>query len=212
MPDDTADDGEPDVQLSEEDLSANADFNAGLRLGLQAELGQTGFNDDEARRNHYEVFGWPRDDLDGWDEDNWLALYLRNAYARIVIEKPAFTTWRDSPEVVDAGDTDEPTDFERSVEKLGKNHNLWSYCERADRAAGIGQHGLLLLAFDDVAAWREVLGQSEPGRVERAVEAAVDAHDQGDSPVVAAEWAAEQHLIEHRREDVLRRVREEVEP
>lgn len=65
--------------------------------------------------------------------------------------------------------------------------------------------------IDDVVAWRDVLDQPEGERLEWAVEAAVDAHDQGDSPVVAAEWAAEQHLLDHRREDVLRRVREEVD-
>jgi len=146
---DTTDDSEADIELDSK-LRANDAFASGMRLGIAAELGQTGFNSDDGYRNHYEVFGWPRDDLDGWDEDNWLALYLRNAYARIVIEKPAFTTWRDSPDIVDVADAEEPTDFERAVEKLAKNHNVWSYGERADRAAGIGHHGLLLLGFDDV--------------------------------------------------------------
>jgi hypothetical protein len=164
MTDDTADadgtDGEADLQLDSR-LRANEDFAEGLRLGIAAELGQTGFNDDGSERNHYEVFGWPRSDLDGWDEDNWLALYLRNAYARIVIEKPAFSTWRDAPQIRDVGrDPDaDPTPFERGVGKLASNYSAWSYCERADRAAGIGQHGLLLVAFRDVAdgdrsAWR----------------------------------------------------------
>jgi len=61
-------------------------------------------------------------------------------------------TWRDEPEIVDPADNvDEPTDFEATIAKLAKNHNLWSHCERADRAAGIGQHGLLLIGFKDVA-------------------------------------------------------------
>lgn len=149
---------DPDLQLDSE-LRANEEFATGVRLGIAANLGQTGFNDQGAERNHYEVFGWPRDDLDGWDEDNWLALYLRNAYGRIVVEKPAFTTWRNDPVIVDPGDStddettdeQEPTAFEREVEKLASNHNLWSYCERSDRAAGIGQHGLLLIGFNDVA-------------------------------------------------------------
>jgi len=149
--DDTNDsDGESGIQLDSE-LRANEEFATGVRLGIAANLGQTGFNDQGNERNHYEVFGWPRDDLDGWNEDNWLALYLRNAYARVVIEKPAFTTWRDAPTVTDpADDVDEAADFERDVEKLAANHNVWSYCSRADRAAGIGQHGLLLIGFSDV--------------------------------------------------------------
>ena len=167
---DTRHDEEPadeaDVQL-ESELRANEEFATGVRLGIAANLGQTGFNDHGAERNHYEVFGWPRDDLDGWNEDNWLALYLRNAYARIVVEKPAFTTWRDDPLIVDpateGGSGEDPTPFERDVEKLAAGHNLWTYCERVDRAAGIGQHGLLLIGFSDVAGdegaklrqWRE---------------------------------------------------------
>ena len=147
MTDDDTDD-EADVDIDSQ-LRANEAFASGLRLGIAAELGQTGFNDGDDARNHYDVFGWPRDVIDGWDEDNWLALYLRNAYARIVIEKPAFTTWRDSPDIVDAADAEDATDFERDVEKLAANHNLWSYCERADRAAGIGQHGLLLIGLSD---------------------------------------------------------------
>ena len=147
---DDAGGSDADVQLDSE-LRANEAFASGVRLGLATELGQTGFNDDNPR-NHYEVFGWPRSDLDGWDEDNWLALYLRNAYARIVIEKPAFTSWRNNPDVIDVADVESPTDFERRVSKLATNHDIWSYCERVDRAAGIGQHGLLLLGLSDVAA------------------------------------------------------------
>lgn len=157
---DSAGDGgleDPDLQIDSE-LRANEQFASGVRLGIAANFGQTGFNDQGAERNHYEVFGWPRDDLDGWNEDNWLALYLRNAYARIVVEKPAFTTWRDDPVVVDPGDggdgddDEASTDFERQVEKLAANHDLWTYCERVDRAAGIGQHGVLLIGYDDVVA------------------------------------------------------------
>jgi len=149
MTDDT-DDSEADIELDSK-LRANEEFASGLRLGIASELGQTGFNDDENPRNHYDIFGWPRDVIDGWDEDNWLALYLRNAYARIVVEKPANTTWRDAPDITDPhAEGEEATDFERAVEKLHTNHRVWSYCERADRAAGIGQHGLLLLGFSDV--------------------------------------------------------------
>jgi len=143
-------------------LTINDAVSEGIRLGLATELGQTGFNssDETLRRNLYENFGWPRDDLDGWDEDNWLALYLRNAYAKVVNDKPALTTWRDDPQV---SDTDGPdaSAFEETLTALDRQHDLWSYCERVDRAAGIGQHGLLLVGFRDVTtgdgfeAWSE---------------------------------------------------------
>lgn len=128
-------------------LTQNDDFDMGLRLGLETALGQTGFNqpnDSLADRNHFEVFGWPRGDLDGWDEENWVALYLRNAYAKVVNDKPVATTWRDTPNLSPRnGDSDSP--FSELIEQLDRNQRLWSYAERVDRAAGLGQHALLLI-------------------------------------------------------------------
>jgi len=134
-----------------EGVTANTDYDTtGLRLDIARSLGQTGFNaqGQDNRRNLYEVYGWPRDDLDGWGEDNWLALYLRNAYAKVVNDKPAFTSWRDDPII---RDTDQGTDseFEDQLTKLQRNKKLWSYAERVDRAAGIHEHGLLLIGLTD---------------------------------------------------------------
>ena len=132
-------------------LTSNDDFDMGLRLGLETALGQTGFNspnNDLTDRNHFEVFGWPRGDLDGWDEENWLALYLRNAYAKVVNDKPVHTTWRDNPTVKPRNGDDEST-FTQLVEQLDRNQGLWNYAERVDRAAGIGQHALLLIDTRD---------------------------------------------------------------
>jgi len=145
---------EQNGQANEVDLTVNSAISEGIRLGLATSLGETGFNssDDNERRNLYDVFGWPKDDLTGWDEDNWVALYLRNAYAKVVNDKPAFTTWRDDPAILEDTDSDPETetDFEQSVAQLTRNKRIWSYCERVDRAAGLGQHGLLLLGYSDI--------------------------------------------------------------
>lgn len=132
------------------EFTVNDAISSGLRLGIASELGQTGFNNDDAPRNHFEVFGWPKDDLDGWDDENWVAMYLRNAYAKVVNDKPALTTWRDDPTVSDAPEQDTETEFEQAVEKAARNLDIWSAGSRVDRCAGLGQHGLLLIGYSDV--------------------------------------------------------------
>lgn len=120
----------------------------GVRAGIQAALGQDGFDD----RDTYDTFGWP--DTDAFDEESYLALYLRNAYARTVVDKPAFTTWRDDPRIK----TDDAS-LESQIEDLEQDFRVWSYCERVDRTAGIGEHGGLILGFNDVVdnpqAWKD---------------------------------------------------------
>jgi len=140
-----------DNPQSPDRLKANRDYDLGLRHDISRALGQTGFNasgGDEVRRNLYDTYGWPRDDLDGWDEENWLALYLRNAYAKVVNDKPAFTSWRDNPIIKDSPEGEE-SEFELAVDKLARNRKLWSHAERVDRAAGIHQHGILLISLSD---------------------------------------------------------------
>lgn len=129
------------TETDESRVSANADYGAGLRTGLAAALGQTGFKN----RDLYDTFGW----LEDPDEDEYFALYYRNGYARTVVDKPALTTWRNPPTIVDAADQ-EDTQFERDVETLARTHNLWSYGTRVDRLAGVGEHGLLVLGFSDI--------------------------------------------------------------
>lgn len=159
MPDQTTNGHDAD---GEETITANAEgFGSGLRLGLAAALGQSGFAD----RDEYETFGWPTTEGD-WDEDEYLALYLRNAEARTVVDKPALTTWRDDPIIVDDAETDADTttEFEEAIETLASEKGLWDYASRTDRLAGIGEHGLLLLGFsdiDDTDDWAEPVDEGQ---------------------------------------------------
>lgn len=50
--------------------------------------------------------------------------------------------------------------------------------------------------------------QTEAARVEAAIEDAQAAVADGDTPVVAAEWAIERHDVEHRLVDVLKAIPE----
>jgi hypothetical protein len=132
-------------------MQANEQFNEGLRLGLAARLGTLhSFGDDNELRDHYDTFGWPKDP----DDEDYLALYLRNAFARVVVDKPAFTTWRVEPAIHDVdqdGERNEDSDFETDIQKLFRGHDLRSYFERVDRVAGVGEHGALAISFADVS-------------------------------------------------------------
>jgi hypothetical protein len=135
------------------DPTANAhggdgDFSTGLRLGLAAALGHSGY----AQRDRYDVFGWEKDP----DPEEYYGLYLRNPYAYAAVAQKPATTWRDPPTIVDGTHPEDvtPSDdaltaFERRVRALGTDHDVWSYAHRVDRLAGIGTHGLLVLDLDD---------------------------------------------------------------
>jgi hypothetical protein len=128
----------------------NVDYDSGLRAGLAYALNNIDSFED---RERYDVFGWPTTISDAGDDapfgaDEYLALYLRNAYCRTVVDKPALTSWRSDPQIIDTEGNDE-TDLEAAVKALEINHDIWSYAERADRIAGIGEHGLLVFGYSD---------------------------------------------------------------
>jgi len=123
-------------------LTANEQFETGLRLALAAQLGDTGFEN----RDVYEAFGW----LVEPSEEDLAATYLRNPFAAGMVDKPARMTWRHDPDVVDAPDQDATTAFEDAVQKLQRNLDATSYLHRADRAAGFGEYALLFVDFADV--------------------------------------------------------------
>lgn len=125
-----------------EHITANAAYANGLRAGLVAALGDSGFK----KRDLYDTFGWPEDPT----KEQLFVLGLRNPVAWTVINKPAFTSWRDPPEVVDNADKEE-TEFEGKCRTLAEEKNVWSYAERIDRLAGFGEHGILVFGFSDTS-------------------------------------------------------------
>jgi len=125
----------------------------GLRASLAQELGDSGHK----QREWYDTFGWPKKGNNAdWDADNYYALYLRNAYAYAVVAQKPKTTWKHHPEIRDRVDQEEdaqrdPTEFERKITKLDREHDLWHYAHRVDRMAGIGRHGLLVVDYADTS-------------------------------------------------------------
>lgn len=152
-------DGEHVAANSGEQVTANANqqqniSSAGLRQAIQAWLGASLFEG----RDYYDTFDWPTD----IDEEQYYATYTRNPFAKPVVDRPAFTSWRDDPIIVDDGD-DEQTDFQQDVEKANRELDLWSYAERLDRLAGIGRYGVLVFVTSDVEQPDDLSAEFSPG-------------------------------------------------
>lgn len=114
------------------------------RWGLAQALGET--RGDSL--NTYEVFNWDEEP----SIDDYYASFLRSRYGGPVVEIPAQTSWRDSPEVSDDSDdgTTDETVFESELATLVDATRLWNYGKRIDVLAGIGEFGILVLELDDI--------------------------------------------------------------
>ncbi|WEL29863.1 anti-CBASS protein Acb1 family protein [Haloferax volcanii] len=129
------------------ELTAAEQFDRTMRQTLAAVLGQNIPGGDDGAFSYYEVFDWDKNP----GVDQFYALALRNPYAFAVTFLPPKTTWRDGPEIVDDGEAaDGQTAFESKVKEIVREQKLWHYAKRADKLAGIGQYGVLVLQFDDI--------------------------------------------------------------
>lgn len=123
-------------------MTETQEVDPGLRAMLEKTLGDQIGGDTDA----YEVFNWDPDP----SIEKYYATYIRNPYARAIVDTPVNTGWRDPPDIVDTDETDN-TQFEQDIEDLEENKRLWHYCQRADLLSGIGEYGALVLEFDDVS-------------------------------------------------------------
>lgn len=145
------------------ELTAAEQVDATMRQTLAAILGENIHGGDEDF-SYYDVFEWDRDP----GVDQFYALALRNPYAFAVTFLPPSTSWRDPPDIVDDADSndgDGETEFEREVQDLEDEVDLWQYGKRADKLAGIGQFGVLVLEFDDVQQ-QEVADDDDAGDID----------------------------------------------
>ena len=118
----------------------------GLRQAIAMWLGAS-----NQGRNHYETFDWPTEPDPGY----FYATYRRNPFAKPIVDRPAFTAWRNPPHVVD-DDSDEETAFEADMQQADRALDLWSHAERLDRLAGIGRYGLLVFVTSDVSSYDDL--------------------------------------------------------
>ncbi len=114
-------------------------------------------------RDFWKALGYPEDIT----YEQYLAWYRRGDIAGNIIDKPASTTWSESPTIIDDAHDEAPeagserTDFERDVaglfDAIGPGANLERglrhYLERADKLARIGQYGVIFLGFSDATTF-----------------------------------------------------------
>lgn len=130
-----------------------------LRSRLAAFLGQS----HGGQRNMREIFGYPQEVV----YEDLLEMYLRGGIASRIVRAFPQATWREMPVVRDeAGDSPKRDDegyspFAEAFEDLAERHRLSHHLERADRLAGIGSFGVLLVGVrDGLSLWEPL----EPGR------------------------------------------------
>ena len=109
---------------------------------LAAELGQT----YAGNRDVYEVLGYDKTLTFEMLE----ARYKREHIAKRIVNAPAAATWNNPPEIVPKEDGDNKRkgkEFLEIWEKLINRIHLYSKIERADKLAGIGEFGILLIGL-----------------------------------------------------------------
>ncbi|OIB56611.1 anti-CBASS protein Acb1 family protein [Natrialba sp. SSL1] len=140
---DNTSDGDVSSTSDESGVTANAEQTVQASTAMRAQIAALVSDSNFQERDIYETFDWKRRPR----VEQYYALYRTHPFAGPIVDRPAFTTWRDTPAVVD--DPDNETDFEQDVDRLFQNLNLDSTFERVDRLAGIGRYGLTVFVTTD---------------------------------------------------------------
>lgn len=76
---------------------------------------------------------------------DFLAQYKRTGIGRRVVNAPADATWRRGPEIYEDNTEGTETPFEQEFGVLEKRLRFWNRLMRADRLAGIGRYGVIVI-------------------------------------------------------------------
>jgi hypothetical protein len=132
-----------DAKGSEGQTAANAQQVTTAASAIRAQIAALMGHSEWDARDIYETFDWKKRP----SVTEYYAMYRSHPFAGPIVDRPAFTTWRDAPTPVDDPDTE--TDFEADVAKLFREFDLPSRFERVDRLAGIGRFGLTVFITTD---------------------------------------------------------------
>lgn len=110
------------------------------RANLASRMGKS-FGTD---RDIYEALGYTKNPV----FDDYYARYERQDVASRIIDAPVEATWKGVPLIIENEDP-EDTEFEKKWRELANERHIFHYLSRADKVAGIGEYGILLLGFDD---------------------------------------------------------------
>jgi phage-related protein (TIGR01555 family) len=110
------------------------------RAELAARMGKS-FGTD---RDIYAALGYTKNPV----FDDYYTRYERQDVASRIIDAPVEATWKEVPAVTETEDP-EDTEFEKQWKEIANKRHIFHYLARADKVAGIGEYGVLLLGFDD---------------------------------------------------------------
>lgn len=111
------------------------------RAELASKMGKS-FGTD---RDIYEALGYTKNPV----FDDYYVRYERQDVASRIIDASVDATWKEVPIIVETEDP-EDTEFEKQWKEIENKRHIFHYLARADKVAGIGEYGVLLLGFDDV--------------------------------------------------------------
>lgn len=125
-----------------------AELISNLRGTIAGRLG-TSF---DGARDLYAVLGYKRD----LDFADFASMYERGDIAARIVDAPPQSTWRRKPIVSTDSNPDTFTKFEIEWSAVAQKMKVFHYMERADKLAGIGQYGVLLIGTDDVRSMEDM--------------------------------------------------------
>ena len=120
------------------------------RSRFQRNFGRSYLNDTgDYKRDLYQALGYP----DNIQFSHYLKAYRRQDIAKRIVNAPASDSWKNKPEIVSVNSENNKRDtlFEKTWDELEKKLHVLHYLTRIDKMSGVGQYGVLLLGFDDVA-------------------------------------------------------------
>ena len=98
------------------------------------------------QRSLYDVLGYKTE----LTFDDFIAAYDRGDIAARIVDAKPESTWRRKPVVSNDSDPKKFTPFEVAWAQLAAKRRVFHYLERADKLAGVGEYGVILIGTSDV--------------------------------------------------------------
>jgi len=111
-------------------------------------------------RDLYDEFGYNNSPT----FDDYLSRYHRQGIAQTIVDAPARTSWRGGIDVVDQEDGE--TAFENELKKTDDEIKLLSTMSRADRLAGVGQYGVILIGYEGNTDFSQPVNPNADNQIE----------------------------------------------
>lgn len=138
--------------MPRKELATNAQMEKGMQalasvLGQRVKMAQQLGVTYGGERDVYTALGYKKtlEFQDYWNK------YTRQDISKRVIDMFPNSTWAGVPNVFETENPERETAFEKDLDKLVKNIDIYHYCNRVDKLSRIGRYAVLYLGFADNA-------------------------------------------------------------